>query len=139
MTASELLAAYEEKYGIGGVKAWVESNVGYDAVKKIAESMTREGSACSTFRIDPVLFMNTALHNLVVKTYVSKYNRAQMLQMLKLLFVGFDGRYSNVTIHLCNECDLCAEDLISAWNKENPDSDGISFYGDLFDGRYAPE
>lgn len=139
MIASELLNAYEEKYGIGGVKAWVESNVGYDAVKKIAESMTREGSACSTFRIDPVLFMNTALHNLVVKTYVGKYDREQMLQMLKLLFVGFDGRYSNVAIHLCNECDLYAKDLISAWNKENPDSDEISFYGDLFDGRYAPE
>ena len=125
MTASELLNAYEEKYGIGGVKAWVESNVGYDAVKKIAESMTREGSACSTFRIDPVLFMNTALHNLVVKTYVGKYDRDQMLQMLKLLCLGLNGDYMGLAVHLCNKCDLSIEDLLLGWNRQNPDSDEI--------------
>lgn len=125
MTASELLAAYEEKYGIGGVKAWVESYVGRDAIKKITESITREGSICRTFRINPVIFMDTALNNLVVETYVSKYNREQMIQMLKLLCLGINGDYVGFAVHLCNECELSIEDLLAGWNKKNPDSDEI--------------
>lgn len=113
------------------VCAFVSLNLGWDKVEAIAaDILSYDGPALkwASYAFSEEDDLHAALVDLVIKTYVNRYDREQIVQMVNLLAVGVGGdpfcSYL-LRICICSGVTIDIYTLIKVWNECHPEAKAI--------------